>query len=409
MKRKLSIFIFLLALSITSVIAQSNPKADGSLAKVPDTGCTGQDTYDQGVKIVPNANSWTDSYQANDLCFCKSSFDHGVGNFKITINGQGRNIKDICDELKKHPKFRNIRNGDPRYNTIQCGNEPGHGDAITIQGKRIKDEKVCPGRVDQGSKGCKCKGPGYDMAWLRTRARFGGNGGGNNGGGNNSGGSVTFKGQSINKYLSTNMNFNSGSAGNQQKFSVQSAGNGTVSIKASNGKYVSSENGNKRMTANRNAVGAWEKFTLVSQGGDVYAIRGNNGKYVSHENGNGAANCNRGAIGAWEKFVIKGLSSSRIATSKSGDLLSTNINVYPNPSTLSNVNLQIDTQNKVSSTLEIMDLNGRSIAKKDLGILRSGANTISLNEFSNVVGSAGLYLVKVKVGNKTVVKQMILK
>nr|WP_281989280.1 T9SS type A sorting domain-containing protein [Aquimarina aggregata] len=141
-----------------------------------DSGCTGRDTFDQGVKIVPNANSWKDSYKANGYCFCKSSFDHGVGNFKITINGQRRNIRDVCDELKKHPKFRDLRNGDPRYNTIQCGNEPGHGDAITIQGKRIKDEKVCPGRVDQGSKGCKCKGPKYDMKWLSSRSRFGGNG-----------------------------------------------------------------------------------------------------------------------------------------------------------------------------------------------------------------------------------------
>ncbi|AXT50011.1 T9SS C-terminal target domain-containing protein [Aquimarina sp. BL5] len=140
----------------------------------PDTGCTGQDTFDQGVRIVPNANSWKDSYKANGYCFCQSSFDHGVGNFKITINGQGRNIRDICDELKKHPKYRNLRNGDPKYNTIQCGNDPGHNDAITIQGKRIKDEKVCPGRVDQGSKGCKCKGPKFDMTWLSSRARFGG-------------------------------------------------------------------------------------------------------------------------------------------------------------------------------------------------------------------------------------------
>ncbi len=139
-----------------------------------DSGCTGKDTFDQGVKIVPNANSWKDSYKANGYCFCNSSFDHGVGNFKLNINGRNRNIRDICDELKKHPKFRAMKNGDPRYNTIQCGNEPGHGDAITIQGKRIKDEKVCPGRVDQGSKGCKCKGPKFDMKWLSSRSRFDG-------------------------------------------------------------------------------------------------------------------------------------------------------------------------------------------------------------------------------------------
>jgi len=87
MKRKLLIFIFLLSLSITSTTAQSKPQpsnpADDATTKVADTGCTGQDTFDQGVRIVPNANSWKDSYQANGYCFCNSSFDHGVGNFNL--------------------------------------------------------------------------------------------------------------------------------------------------------------------------------------------------------------------------------------------------------------------------------------------------------------------------------------
>jgi len=36
-----------------------------------DTGCTGRDTFDQGVRIVPNANSWKDSYKANGFEICE--------------------------------------------------------------------------------------------------------------------------------------------------------------------------------------------------------------------------------------------------------------------------------------------------------------------------------------------------
>ncbi len=519
MKRKLSIFIFLLALSITSVTAQSKPQpseTNSAITKAPDTGCTGQDTFDQGVRIVPNANSWKDSYQANGYCFCNSTFDHGIGNFKITINGQGRTVRDVCDELKKHPSFRGMRNGDPRYNDIQCGNGPQHQDAITIQGKRIKDEVVCPGRVDQGSKGCQCKGPKFDMNWLSSRPRFGGDGdggGGNNNGpnvsfatpsnnasytapatfkvvvnasdndgvgnvrlyinnsfirqenvnpyewnqnnqdeklknlsmgtytlkaqatdkkgnittktiniivgdngGGNNGEGVTIKGQSINKYVSSeggsrSMRANRTEAGAGERFTVESAGNGTISLKGSNGKYVSSENGNKGMNCNRNAVGAWEKFKLESLGGDLYAIKGNNGKYVSHNNGgNKAIFCDRNAVGSWEKFIIKGLNAGRtINTQGSTSFTAQSVSVYPNPMIKGDdIHVQVTIPQDVLSSIEIMALNGKSIAKRNLGILKAGTTSISLDGLRGSFKVNGLYLAKFTLGKKTIVKQIMI-
>ncbi len=506
-KLTLLLTLFMMSSIFAQTKSQHSKHKDNAVAKAADTGCTGQDTFDQGVRIVPNANSWKDSYQANGYCFCNSSFDHGVGNFKITINGQGRNIRDICDELKKHPAFRGMRNGDPRYNTIQCGNDPGHDDAITIQGKRIKDEKVCPGRVDLGSQGCQCKGPKFDMNWLASRPRFGG--GGNNdgptvsfatpqnnatftnpasikvvvnatdtdgisnvklfinnalvrqenvapyewnqnnqdqplqnlnagnytlkteatdtkgkvttktlsftvgqGGGNN--GDGTIKGQSINKYVSSeggsrSMRANRNTAGATEKFVFESLGGNVYAIKGNNGKYVSSENGNKAMNCNRNAVGSWERFTLESQGGNVYAIKGNNGKYVSHENGRDMGMfCNRNAVGSWEKFVITGLSAAR--TSANNKVLpAQQVSVYPNPATKENLRLQIQAVSDAKSFIEIMDLNGKLIAKKDLGVLKKGTTAIDMNQVRDKIDQAGLYLVKVTVGDKTTVKQMMIK
>jgi len=229
--------------------------------------------------------------------------------------------------------------------------------------------------------------------------------------GNN--GSVTIKGQSINKYISSeggtrSMRANRDQAGAQEKFTITSAGNGTVSIKSSNGKYVSSENGGKPMNANRNAVGAWEKFTLVSQGGNVYAIRGNNGKYVSHENGNnGGINCNRGAVGAWEKFVITGLNSNLAKIGKA--IFNTRASVYPNPgSAIEEMYLNLELFEETTPIIRIMNIEGKVLVNKSLGVMKSGENSIVLSEFANVLKASGLYLIHVTLGQKTLVKKVYL-
>ena len=116
----------------------------------------------QSLNPKPN---WTDSYAAGNLCWCESSFDHGLSEKTVRINGQDFKIVDICDELKKHPAYRPIQNSDPKYNDIQCGNGPANDAA---------DEVDCPGRVDLGNEGCNEIGPKWDMSWLSKRTRFGG-------------------------------------------------------------------------------------------------------------------------------------------------------------------------------------------------------------------------------------------
>ncbi|WP_053002293.1 polysaccharide lyase family 7 protein [Kordia jejudonensis] len=82
----------------------------------------------------------------------------------------------------------------------------------------------------------------------------------------------------------------------------------TISLKANNNKYVSSENGTKDMIANRSAIGSYEKFTVVKvgtkNGNDLIALKANNNKYVCSEDGTKDMIANRTAIGAWEKFEV---------------------------------------------------------------------------------------------------------
>ena len=117
---------------------------------------------------TPGGKSWADSYQANGLCWCDTTFDHDlddINKVSFTINGVKRNIRDICDELQYHPLVRDYRDGDPIYNDVQCGNGPANT-AI--------DEVQCPGRVDEGRDGCSVIGPRWDIEWLESRERFGG-------------------------------------------------------------------------------------------------------------------------------------------------------------------------------------------------------------------------------------------
>lgn len=58
----------------------------------------------------------------------------------------------------------------------------------------------------------------------------------------------------------------------------------TISLKGNNGRYISSENGNKAMTCNRTQIGPWEKFklerTIQNFNQYVYVLKANNGKYA---------------------------------------------------------------------------------------------------------------------------------
>jgi len=231
---------------------------------------------------------------------------------------------------------------------------------------------------------------------------------------NPTGGTATIKGQSNNRFISSengnrSMTANKTNAGNWERFTITPSGNGTVTIKGNNGKFVSSENGRKAMNCNRTRAQAWEKFTLVSQGGNVYAIKGNNGKYVSHENGsNSGITCNRNAIGAWEKFIISGL-NNRSFDLETKEELKQQVDIYPNPAlNINDVSIDIRLEKDIKTSIKVMDIRGRIILDKNLGILKAGNNSVQLNELGSSLKMTGLYLIKVNMGNKIISTKLII-
>ncbi len=356
-------------------------------------------TVNQTQQWNPTHPGWTDSFQANGFCWCNSSnFDHGIGDKTVTINGTAYKIIDICDELKKHPLYRAYQNGDAPYNDIQCGNGPAND---------APDETGCPGRTDLGPSGCNQIGPKWDMEWLNTRPRFGGG---------NSNNMVTILGQSINKYISSengtrSMRANRSNAGAAENFTIENLGNNVYAFKGNNGKYVSSENGTKAMNCNRNAIGSWEKFILEPLGNDLYAIKGNNGKYVSHENGREMGIfCNRNAVGSWEKFIIPGLNSN--TTTSSRNTISTSslkgIAVFPNPSVMNDLNLQITSLSNEFCTIEVVNMNGKKVFAKNLGVIKAGTTPIMFKDFKLPINTQGLYILKVTIGKDSFTEQIVI-
>jgi len=88
-----------------------------------------------------------------------------------------------------------------------------------------------------------------------------------------------------------------------EQFLVVDAGNGKIALQSMN-QYVSSENGVNPITCNRTTIGGWEQFNWVSNSDGTISLQGNNGLFVSSENGTQAMTCNRTAVDAWEKFSV---------------------------------------------------------------------------------------------------------
>jgi len=128
-----------------------------------------------------------------------------------------------------------------------------------------------------------------------------------NGGGIPIGQTVTLKG-SNGKYVSSEnatqaMTCNRAVAQSWEQFLVVDAGGGKVSLQNLS-KYVSSENGAQAITCNRTAIGPWEQFDWINNPDGTVSFRGNNGGFVSSENGTQAMTCTRTTAGATESFGI---------------------------------------------------------------------------------------------------------
>ncbi len=102
-----------------------------------------------------------------------------------------------------------------------------------------------------------------------------------------------------------------------------------INIRGSNGKYVSSENGEEPMICDRDTPRGWEEFLLVARSNGRVALRGNNDKFVSSENGLKPISCDRPSINSWEEFelvmypgnqfALKSTSSNKFISSENGE------------------------------------------------------------------------------------------
>ena len=124
------------------------------------------ETENLAAKANPLANkttaqSWADSFEVNGKCYCKSTYDHGIGNVKVG----DKTVRQICEAMKAD--MQKALNGSGKktyYNTVQCGHEPAHTDAAITgsDGKKHPDEVLCPGEVGSGIKCNSRKGPKWD-------------------------------------------------------------------------------------------------------------------------------------------------------------------------------------------------------------------------------------------------------
>lgn len=113
-----------------------------------------------------------------------------------------------------------------------------------------------------------------------------------------------------NKYLSSNNGDSRGvtadrsSIGRYEYFRVIDLGNNKIALKGSNNKYLSvrTEQGNKILFT-ANYIGSQEIFALENKSGNT-VLKGFNGKYVSSNNGDRPATCDRSRIGSQELFKL---------------------------------------------------------------------------------------------------------
>ncbi|MDM1296697.1 endonuclease/exonuclease/phosphatase family protein [Sphingobacterium sp. N143] len=119
---------------------------------------------------------------------------------------------------------------------------------------------------------------------------------------------ISIKG-SNGKYVTSNngtanMRCDRTTAGSWERFEVISAGTGKVYLK-SMGKYVSSENGAKPMICNRATASTWEAFDWIPNADGTFSLRGANGRYVRSGGGTDDMTCTAPEVRSWEKYTYQ--------------------------------------------------------------------------------------------------------
>lgn len=193
------------------------------------------------------------------------------------------------------------------------------------------------------------------------------------------------------------MNANRGSVGGWEQFTVEAVGSDQVAFKGSNGMYVNSQNGQSGMTCNSSAVAGWEAFYWEDLGNNTVALRGFGDQYVSSENGQSAMMCNRSSIGGWEMFTWGTGTGSRIANMIS-DIEQKGVLIYPNPiNDTFRVNLRDFGMEE--ATLTLSNLSGQKIYT----MLINGSTSISRSE----IIKGGVYLISITEGDISMTRKVI--
>ena len=86
----------------------------------------------------------------------------------------------------------------------------------------------------------------------------------------------------------------------------------TISLRGSNGRYLSSENGRSDIAFNRVDARGWEMFRVEDAGNGKIALRGNNGRYVRHVNNGASLRCDWTSKTGGAAFEIRRLPNKQI-------------------------------------------------------------------------------------------------
>jgi hypothetical protein len=146
-----------------------------------------------------------------------------------------------------------------------------------------------------------------------------------------------------------------------EQFTVVDAGSGKIALRSMD-KYVSSENGTKAITCSRLTIQGWEVFDWIVNADGTISLRGNNSMYVSSENGEEPMTCNRPTIGGWEKFTFAPVTTAaRIATQSTAVVANAEKDAYPNPF-ITNLYYTLPEQYS-AHTVTVYDFQGKQVLR----------------------------------------------
>jgi hypothetical protein len=90
-------------------------------------------------------------------------------------------------------------------------------------------------------------------------------------------------------------------------FEIVDLGNGKVNIKATNGKFLcTDESVEFKVLPNRDSAGPWEAYEIVNMGDSKIYIKAHTGKIVCGDRNKGSVLiANRDVAGEWETFIVR--------------------------------------------------------------------------------------------------------